>query len=60
MPRWRSGKLSRYGDLIGRSVARWRQRGDESADDMAPVRDGDDAGPDSGMTRGPRGDVLAA
>jgi hypothetical protein len=60
MPRCRSGKLSRYGDLTGRSGARWRQPADESADDIAPMRDGDDAGPDSGMTRRPRGDVLAA
>jgi hypothetical protein len=54
MPRCRSGKLSRYGDLTGRSVARWHQPADESADDIVPMRDGDDTRPASGMTRSPR------
>ena len=59
MPRCRSGKLSGYGDLTGGSRARWRRAGDESADAMAPMRDGDDVRPDSGMTRKPRRHVMA-
>ena len=51
MPRCRSGKLSGYGDLRARRRARWRHPGDESADDIAPMRDGDDARPVSGMTQ---------
>ena len=49
MPRYRSGKLSRYGDLTGGSRARWRQPVDTSADDIAPMCDGDDARSDSWM-----------
>ena len=40
--------------------ARWRQAGGESADDIVAMRDGDDAGLDSGMRRRPRGDVVGA
>ena len=60
MHRCRSGKLSCYGDLTGRSGLRWRRPADESADDMVAMRDGDDVRPDAGMTRRPRMDVLAA
>ena len=52
MPRCRSGKLSRYGDLTARSRARWRPPVDESVDDIAPLRDGDEARPAAGMSGG--------
>jgi hypothetical protein len=48
MPRRRSGKLSRYGDLTGRSGRDGANRPMKSADDIARMRDDDDAGPDSG------------
>ena len=60
MPRCRSGKLSRYGDLTDRIRVRWRQPVDESADDIAAMRDGDDVRPVSEMTRRPRKQVRAA
>ena len=53
MPRYGSGELIGYGDLTGRSWARWRQLVDELTDDIAPMRDGDDARTASGMTQRP-------
>ena len=60
MPRCRSVKLRRYGDLTARRRARWRQVDDESVDDIASLQDGDEARPDSGMMQTPRRDVPAA
>ena len=59
MPRCRSGKLRRYGDLTDRIRMRWRQLVDEAADDIAAMRDGDDARLASEMTRRPRKHVRA-
>ena len=42
MPRWRSGRLSSYGDWTSRRWARWRQSVAETAEDLGPMRDGDD------------------
>ena len=50
MPRWCSGKLSGYGDLIGRRWSRWRRPAAGLAQDIAPRRDGDDRRLDSVMT----------
>ena len=51
-------KLSSYGDLTGGSRARWRQPVHTSADDIAPMRDGDDARSDSWMIERARYDVT--
>jgi hypothetical protein len=60
MPRCRSGKLSGYGDLTGRSRARGREPADESANDIAPMPDGNVAVPDSSLTQRTRSLILAA
>lgn len=49
MPRCGRGRLSRYGDLIARGRARWRRLAGESADDIAPMRDGGTARADAGV-----------
>jgi hypothetical protein len=58
MPRYRWGKLGRYGDLTGGSRARGRPPVDTSADDITPMCEGDDARSDSWMTERARYEVA--
>ena len=60
MPRCRSGKLSRYGDLMVRSAAGCGDRVARPARDIARMLVGNGGGLDSGMTQLTRDEVTAA
>ncbi len=60
MPRCSPGRLNRYGDLMVRSAAGYRDRAGRAEGDIARMPDGGGARLESWMTQQARIDVMTA